>query len=56
MPVHIYRAKYTLPNLPSPNRRIILKFYLQSPYFPVLGFDEGLFWFLRKEGKVRSDL
>ena len=57
MPVIISRARYTLPNFPSPSFLINLKFYLPSPSFPVvLNLEGDLVCARRKEGKVLSDL
>ena len=56
IPVHISRAKNTLPNLPYPNLLIILKQSLESPSFDFLNFGGDLVWLLRKDGKVLSDL
>ena len=53
---NIYLARLTLPNLPSPSRRMILKLSLQSPFPLVLILSGDLVWFLRKEGSIFSDL
>ena len=58
-PEYIYRAKYTLPNLPSPNFFINLKFYLETPMPSLLDFCFRVVflpWFLKNDGKVFSDL
>lgn len=57
MPVRISRAKYTLPNLPSPNFFMNLKFSLPIPSFlESLGLDGDLILALKNEGKLLSDL
>jgi len=57
IPVPISRAKYTLPNFPSPSFFMNLKFYFPMPSFPdILNLPGDLAWDLRNEGKVFSDL
>lgn len=55
IPVKTSFAKKTLPNFPSPSRRIILKFSLPRRWLPNFGFSGDLVWLRRKEGRVFSD-
>ena len=55
-PELLSRARYTLPNFPSPSRRITLKLSFDSPSRPFLNFGGDFVWLLRNEGNVRSDL
>lgn len=57
IPVCISRAKYTLPNLPSPSFLITLKCYLHTPSFPAnLNLGGDFDWHRKNEGNVRYDL
>lgn len=57
IPVCIYFARFTTPNLPWPRGLMILKFYLQRLFFGGSLFEpDCLELFLRKEGSVFYDL
>ena len=56
IPVYISRAKLTEPNLPYPKTRIILKFYLLSPFGVNFILSGDLVWLRKKDGSIFYDL